>query len=173
VVFTFDPSAQSWTVRQAQSPGPGFDARYDGSFGKDRPGSLAAAIDSASAAGASGAVSWRGPWTQLKVPAGRSVVAVSAGFDCYVGSLSGAGAGGVRQRLDLAGSSGSPVAGLVPEGRCQGSRTWATVGGPSALVPAEVASASATIELVLSGATDWSGTAEWHWDNVKLTIWYR
>jgi hypothetical protein len=171
VVFAFTSSAQGWTPVDAASA-PGFSAQFDGSTGSANPGSLAMSLPATAAAGSSGSVAWNGTWAALKVPAGKNVLSVAATVQCRLDGAGG-GASKINQRLDLADGTGTQIRSIASPAACASPGIWTKLSGPAVGVPAAFAASDAPIRLVLGAATDGAGSAQWHWDDVKLTIRYR
>jgi hypothetical protein len=171
VVFAFASSAQGWTPVDAASA-PGFSAQFDGSTGSANPGSLTLSLQGTDSAGSSGSVAWNGTWAALKVPAGKNVLSVAATVQCRLDGAGG-GASKITQRLDLADGTGTEIRSIASPAACASPGTWTKLSGPAVGVPAALSAADAPIRIVLGADTDGAGSAQWHWDDVKLTIRYR
>ena len=169
IVFDLNSGSQSWMPDQAA----GFDLQPDSTFGVTGTPSLAGSFDSGSSPGLSGRVTWDGAWTQLLVPPGKHVVAITSSIDCYLDSVSGGSSTGVGLRLDLMDSAGQRVAAVLPPKSCSKVGRWTTLSGPVALVPDYVSSSDNSIRLVITAGTDWSGQARFHLDNIRFAILYR
>lgn len=175
VEFRFTSSAQGWTASRAATGNSSFSPSYDASFGHiDDGGSLAATTTAGCVSRtAGGAWVWTGTWVQLLVPAGMSVVSVTASYDIYVNSFSGSGVSSVRCSMDFAGPGGPVLGRVVPKSQTAAVGTWLTRTGTAYPVPAAYQSASSRVSFVLNAHTDGVGGASWHIDRITLTTAFR